>query len=99
MKPVRTHSFSGVKYQIYINEDGVLGYCDNANEKEKLELAILVPLNTQQGLEIAIHEAVHALCPKVREDEVCGLGKELARWLWRLGYRTDYSTLTKEKTK
>lgn len=88
LKPIRTHTFNGTKHDVTLMPDGIDGYCLDPNTDGIMEICIAVPLSTRIGLETAIHEATHALCPKLREEDAHTLGHELARWLWRLDYRT-----------
>ena len=80
---MNTHTFNGRKYQITV--DRLDGMCDTY--KKERELVILADLNTRSGLETAIHEALHALKWSACEDTVTTSAHDLARFLWRLGYR------------
>jgi len=83
MKPVRTHTFNGVKYLVTI--DRLDGLC--STHKLEREIIILADLDTRAGLETAVHEALHACCWSKGEDKVTITAKDLARFLWRLGWR------------
>jgi len=88
---IRTHSFAGRRYRVEV-EERVLGYAEVPGKKgrpERLEIYVDPDLPPKRHLEIAIHEALHALIPGASEDAVLIAGKELGRWLWRLGYRRD----------
>lgn len=79
---VKTHTFNGTKYHILFDEfDGI---CDT---DDKYWLVICPDLETKYGLEVAIHEALHACNWKAKEDKVEITAKDIARFLWRLGYR------------
>lgn len=82
---IRTHTFRGVKYGVDLHQKPYKGLC--IAPETTAEITIMRPLATRMGLNVAIHEAVHALCPEVKECDVNDLANELARWLWRLGYR------------
>jgi len=82
MKKVRTHTFNNTKYHIIL--DDLDGNCDTDN---KFWLIIERDLNTRIGLETAIHEALHACDWAAHENKVEMTAKDIARFLWRLGYR------------
>ena len=80
---IKTHTFNRRKYLIDI--DRLDGMC-NTYKKER-ELHIFCDLATQKGLETAIHEALHACKWNATEKNVEITAKDIARFLWRLGYR------------
>lgn len=82
MAVVKTHTFNNVKYHIIIDE--LDGNCDTDN---KHWLIIERDLTTKAGLETAIHEALHACSWMSKEEKVDRTAKDIARFLWRLGYR------------
>jgi len=82
MKLPKTHTFDDKKYHIII--DNLDGNCDTDN---KLWLIINRDLSKKIGLETAIHEALHACSWKTNEDKVTKTAKDIARFLWNLGYR------------
>lgn len=85
-RPVKTATFNGVKYTI--EKDTVLdGYVDLPGEPETRVLHINGKLGPFDFLETAIHEALHASIPSEDEEMVERVGKEIARFLYRLGYR------------
>ena len=80
----KTHEFNGKKYHLMF---GALdGNCDTDN---KLWLIIERDLSKRVGLETAIHEALHASMWSKSEDIVGRTAKDVARFLWNLGYRTN----------
>lgn len=80
---MKTHSFCGKKYNITIgNFDGL---CDTF--KKEQELIVMADLETRAGLETCIHESLHACDWRKEEILVAQTGKDIARFLWRLGYR------------
>ena len=82
-RPVKTATFSGKKYHITIGEFD--GLCDTF--KKERELIILTPINTRKGLETLIHESLHACNWHREEIFVESTARDVARFLWRLGFR------------
>ena len=84
MKPVKTHTFKLGKYDIL--QEKVDGWCDDPRE-EGLEMCIPEG-NDLFTLWTTLHEALHAEdIPKPLLDGERDISKEVARFLWRLGYR------------
>ena len=83
-RPVRTHTFRGVRYEIIRGQD-VDGFVHIEGEPEPLFLQS--GLSPPRHMETCIHEALHAIEPRMTEGRVNGISSDLARWLWRLGYR------------
>lgn len=82
MKKVRTATLVGTKYDILIGEfDGV------ADTDNRYSILIGRNLNTCAGLETLIHEALHGCNWHAKEELVENTAKDVARLLWRLGYR------------
>jgi hypothetical protein len=78
----KTHTFCGKKYQLILEElDGVC-----AVDGENWLIAVR-DLKTRVGLETLIHEMLHACDWSVAEEKVEQTAKDMARLLWRLGYR------------
>lgn len=65
---------------------GTDGECDDPAVKEK-EIRIHKGLGEQDTLETIIHEALHAADWHRSEPWVEEVGRDIARLLWRLGYR------------
>jgi hypothetical protein len=63
------------------------GMCDTYNKER--ELVILTDLSTRKGMETAIHEALHCCKWSSSEETVTMTAYDLARFLWRLGYRKE----------
>ncbi len=82
MRKVKTHTFNGLKYHIVI--DDLDGNCDTDN---KYWLIAERDISKLVGLETLIHEALHACAWRVSEKNVTVTAKDIARFLWRLGYR------------
>jgi len=84
MKEVKTATFNGRKYHIIIDAlDG------NVDTDDKYWLIIERDLNHKIGLETAIHEALHACSWATQEGKVEMTARDIARFLWRLGYRLE----------
>lgn len=83
MAEVKTHTFNGRKHNIIVQE--LDGFCDTF----KLERTMLIScdLDTRVGLETAIHESLHACNWRATESSVTNTAYDIARFLWRLGYR------------
>jgi hypothetical protein len=85
-KPVRTHSFNGVVYDVVI--EALEGFCDKPNMANTPTLVIPHdPSDTLKFLDTVIHEALHAACPAWSEERVARTATDIARLLWRLGFR------------
>jgi len=82
VKLPKTNTFNGRRYHIIIDE--LDGNCDTDN---KHWLVIERDLNKRIGLETAIHESLHACSWKTEEQKVEQTAKDIARFLWNLGYR------------
>lgn len=85
MKKVKTASFNGVRYEIEITGP-IDGLCTSPKTKEP-HLFICTDLKTKTGLTTAIHESLHACSFLKSEVRVERTAKDIARLLWRLGYR------------
>ena len=80
---VKTHTFCGKRYQI------TFGLFDGLTDtfKREQEMIIMADLNTRNGLETVVHEALHACDWNKNEIMVEQTAYDIARLLWRLGYR------------
>lgn len=65
---------------------GPLGDCDPIGAPKK-EIRIRSNLKDQEELEIYIHEMLHAANWHLAEEFVEECARDIARALWRLGYR------------
>lgn len=81
--PVKTATFSGRRYNIIL--ENVDGACDT--HKKERELWVMADVNTRNGLETLIHESLHACNWHREEIFVASTARDIARFLWRLGYR------------
>ena len=85
MRKVRFHTFNGIRYEIEI-VGPVDGLC-NAPKIKEPHLFICTTLKAKNGLVAVIHEALHACNYNTKEEKVEGTAKDIADFLWRLGYR------------
>jgi len=83
---VKTHTFNRRRYRV--RHDHVLeGYAEVPG-KALPEIYISAAMKGHLShLDTAIHEALHVEYPMLSEKLVERGGKEIARFLWRLGYR------------
>ena len=66
-------------------KDG-LGSCDSPDKPDK-EIKVLKRLIGREELDTLLHEALHACFWHLDEEYVDQAASDLARALWRLGYR------------
>lgn len=79
---VKTATFNKTLYHVILDDlDG------NADTDTKFWLIIERDLNKKIGLETAIHEALHACNWHASEELVEMTARDIARFLWRLGFR------------
>ena len=84
MKPVRTHTLGGKRYEI-IFASAVDGFVEWPGEPH---VFFINDNDTPKNiLETTVHEAAHAIDPRLGEKRVARLAAEMARLLWRLGYQ------------
>lgn len=82
---VKTHVFNGRRYEI-----DMPGRIHGSTEQYRLNkriMLIAVDLGTKDELETCIHESLHAENWAKAEKVVERVGREIADFLWRLGYR------------
>lgn len=85
MKKIKTHTFNKKKY--YVDLEPYSGWTDTPFDKWP---AIRFPdglLKDKYSLDTAVHESLHACFPSMRENTVERCATDIARFLWRLGYR------------
>jgi len=94
MKPIKTHTvrilwsdgtITSVRYRITPLD--YAGCCDDPVKIPDREIVLDYSVCDREFLRIATHELMHALDWNKNEAKVHNDSKELARWLWRLGYR------------
>lgn len=69
------------------NGDKYWGRCDPPDARNK-SVQVLASLKGEDELDTIIHEVIHAAAwPVLDEDFVNDTASDLARLLWRLGYR------------
>lgn len=81
----KTATFNGVKFDIDVCGPGD-GECDSPFGG-KPTIRIHADLKERKGLETAIHESLHACFWAKSEEKVEQTAKDVARFLWRLGFR------------
>jgi len=81
---VKTHTFCSRKY--HISTDRLDGMAEQEDDGRRW-LYVMRPMQTRAGLETTIHEALHACDWRARENEVTDIARDIARFLWRLGWR------------
>lgn len=79
---MKTCTFNNIKYHLIL--DKLDGNCDTDT---KFWIIVGRDLNKRVGLETAIHEALHACSWQTSEEKVTKTAKDIARFLWGLGYR------------
>ena len=85
---IRSHTFCGKRYRVYLDEhwDGLA----NVPGRDKDPYFVYVSYRLEgelKHLETLVHEAMHAAQPTASEGEVTRSSKEIALFLWRVGYR------------
>ena len=89
---VKTHTFRGKQYRILLDVpretlgDDRVGDTD-APRFAKRELRILKGAKDLMLLDTLIHESLHACAWDLDEEAVGETATDIARLLWRLGYR------------
>ena len=84
---MKTHTFRGTKYDINIVGE-IDGITDDPRSTRP-SVVLCAKMNTRVGLEAAIHEGLHACSYVTKEEVVTQTAKDIARFLWRLGFRHD----------
>ena len=90
----KTHTFVSLdgrsgrhKRKYLVNADRHLdGYCHLPEKRATYEIYVDPSTTPLNHLETTLHEAIHACLPKWNENQVEWLGKELAKFAWRMGY-------------
>ncbi len=82
---VKTHKFNGRRY--VIDMPGRIDGCVDQYELNTRTMLIVTELYTKEELEACIHESLHAENWAATEKVVERVGREIADFLWRLGFR------------
>ena len=82
---VKSATFNKVRYEIDVC--GPIDGCCDYPHGGKPTIRICADLKFRKGLETAIHESLHASCWAKSEEKVTQTAKDVARFLWRLGFR------------
>ncbi len=82
---IKSHTFRGKKFDVTF-VDEVDGMCVR-RENRRGEVLLWSGRPPKVFMEAAIHEALHAMNWAIPEAVIDERARELARWLWRLGYR------------
>ena len=86
---VRTHKFRGTRYRLKLGHewrDDTKGETDTP-ENPKPEIRIRKGMEGLMLLDTLIHEGLHACLWDLDDDAVGASASDIARLLWRLGYR------------
>lgn len=93
---MRCHTFRGKRWRIAEAISGdelpmgsMKGYCEGPPSAPDREMLIPVGGVSREDLETIIHEALHACLWDINEDAVDQSAVDLARFLWRLGWRKE----------
>jgi hypothetical protein len=83
-------TFRGKRYKILTKDldEDTLGECDPPYQ-EKKEIRFSRHDSWKQLLDTHIHEALHACLWDLDEHDVSETARDIAAFLWRLGYRLD----------
>ena len=85
MKNIKSHTFNGRLYKIAMTGP-IDGMTDTYSLNERIMVISSEPY-TKSELETAVHESLHASNWAASEEVVTRVGRDVARFLWRLGYR------------
>lgn len=83
---IKTHTFNGINYEIDISGP-IDGICRNPRNESRPSLRVCTNISTRKGLETLIHESLHACFWAKSEEKVEQTAYDVARLLWRLGFR------------
>ena len=83
---MKSHTFNGTKYAVWIDAK-IDGFADLPKERDNMTLYVDPTLDGLAHLDTAVHEAIHASLHTCPESLVGVAGRDIARFLWRLGYR------------
>jgi len=83
---IKTHTFAGVSYDVDV-EGPFDGVCEFPRSNRRPALRVSIDINTRKGLETLLHECLHAEVWAKTEEVVDRASYDIARLLWRLGFR------------
>lgn len=88
MAKIRTHKFLDQQWNIvFDNRTGDShAYCEAPHKKEK-KIKLRKDLDERELMTYAIHESLHACFWFMSEEFVNRAASDIARFLWRLGFR------------
>ena len=84
-KRIHRHVFNGNLYDIDLRPR--YGCCDNPEKCSPTFFIDWYNITDKLAMEVAIHEGLHACNYSKSEEEVDQTAKDIARFLWRLGFR------------
>lgn len=82
---IKSHKFNGNKYDIHIGR--IDGMADSPRATGPNLIINSEVENTRKFLETAIHESLHCCSFAKSEELVTQSAHDIARFLWRLGWR------------
>lgn len=92
-RKVMTHRFDGVLFFVGVSDalSKIKALGLTTSRRARLPAIVFDPkLGGRQALETLIHESLHAIFDKkLSERQVENAGRDIAGFLWRLGYRVD----------
>ena len=85
---IKSHSFRGKRWKLVDAGSGNGGICQGPHIKRR---EMLVPMtgNSQHDLDTVLHEGLHACFWDIDEEGIHESAADLARLLWRLGWRKE----------
>ncbi len=83
-RKVKTHTFNGTRYNIYI--EPIKGIANLDNSQGSIHV-ITQCLSQRQTLVVTIHESLHVSDWNMSEEKVDRISTEIGSLLYRLGYR------------
>ena len=85
MKRIKTHTFNGANYDMHFG--ACYGGCDPPNKQRPNWVNSVGDTKSRKFLEISIHESLHACNWKASEELVTQTAYDIARLIWKMGYR------------
>lgn len=85
---MKFHSFRGKRWRIERKGiKGRWGECENPEIKDKRLIIPKAKHGPKILLEVAIHEALHACMWDLNEEPIFDSARDIAKFLWKLGFR------------